>query len=196
MSGWIVVGRSRRTWGLLTAATLVLSGLAMAPPETHAALVICKKKKQIFLRENTCRTREQQIAASELGVVGPAGQNGQNGTNGTNGTNGAPGTARAYAQMDAAGTPQFVVTRTKNFTGFTRPNTGVYCLTIDPALALDPQTVAAVATVVFGNTVGITTPIVEVRGAAASSCPAGNFAVHTFDGTTASNAVSFMLVVP
>jgi hypothetical protein len=110
------------------------------------------------------------------------------------------GTARAYAQIVNQGGGSFLAERTKGFTGLTRPSTAVYCLTIDPALGIDPATVAEVASVEFGNTTGSNVGYAWPRGASTSSCPAGNFAVHTFVLTAGalvtSNAVAFNIIVP
>jgi len=74
--------------------------------------------------------------------------------------------------------------------------TGIYCLTIDPALNLDPTAVAAVAAPEFGNT-GDHGGSAEVRGAGGGSCTSDQFAVHTYDSNgAASDDVSFHLIVP
>src|SRR5579862_4806234 len=68
----------------------------------------------------------------ERGPRGPRGipgTNGTDGTNGTNGTNGAPGTARAWAQVDASGT----IVRSSNVTSVSLILTGDYCVHIAPA---------------------------------------------------------------
>jgi hypothetical protein len=61
-------------------------GVELALPQDGAAAVlICKKGKKLTLRE-TCKSKETQVAATELGVTGPPG------ADGTDGTDGAPGT--------------------------------------------------------------------------------------------------------
>jgi hypothetical protein len=109
------------------------------------------------------------------------------------GDTGAPGTARAYAQVDQAG-PVLVGARTKGFSAVTRPSTGVYCLT--PSPAIDPEATASVASPEFGGSSSVP-GFAEVRGIASNSCPAGQFAVHTFNLAGAANSgVSFFLIVP
>ena len=131
------------------------------------------------------------------GATGPAGVAGAPGANGSPGAPGADGTARAYAEVNDVSN-DYVAARTDGFTGtVTKPGaTGIYCLTPDPALGIDPSTVAAVASPSFGNT-SAHGGSAEVRGAPGGACSVTEFAVHTYDsGGTASDSVSFHIIVP
>lgn len=139
--------------------------------------------------------------AGPRGATGAAGAAGAQGTNGSAGSPGAPGadgTARAYAEVNDVSN-DYVAARTSGFTGtVTKPSatTGIYCLTPDPSLGIDPSTVAAVASPSFGNT-SAHGGSAEVRGAPGGSCSATEFAVHTYDsGGIASDSVSFHIIVP
>lgn len=112
---------------------------------------------------------------------------------------GPAGSAVAYAQI-ADTAPSLVLNRTRNITGVTRPATGTYCLSVDPAVASlvfssgEPIR-TMVATVEFGNTVPIVANArVEVRGSNAG-CGANLLEIHTFDGGTAANGISFTVAV-
>jgi Collagen triple helix repeat (20 copies) len=132
------------------------------------------------------------------GATGPAGVAGAPGVNGSPGAPGADGTARAYAEVNDVSN-DYVAARTDGFTGtVTKPGatTGIYCLTPDPTLGIDPSTVAAVASPSFGNT-SAHGGSAEVRGAPGGACSITEFAVHTYDsGGTASDSVSFHIIVP
>jgi len=136
--------------------------------------------------------------AGSRGATGAAGVAGANGPPGSPGPPGADGTARAYAEVNDISN-DYVAARTNGFTGtVTKPSatTGIYCLTPDPTLGIDPSTVAAVASPSFGNT-SAHGGSAEVRGAPGGSCSATEFAVHTYDsGGIASDSVSFHIIVP
>lgn len=132
------------------------------------------------------------------GAAGAAGAQGANGQAGSPGSPGADGTARAYAEVNDVSN-DYVAARTTGFTGtVTKPGAtiGIYCLTPDPTLGIDPSTVAAVASPSFGNT-SAHGGSAEVRGAPGGSCSATEFAVHTYDsGGIESDSVSFHIIVP
>ncbi len=132
------------------------------------------------------------------GADGSVGATGPPGSIGPTGATGASGTARAYAAVND-GTDNYVAARTSGFTGsVVKPpaTTGIYCLTIDATLGIDPTTVAAVASPEFGNS-GDHGGAAEVRGAGGGSCTSDQFAVHTYDSAgAASDEVSFHLIVP
>jgi hypothetical protein len=81
---------------VLTASTLLLSGLAAAPGAGAATLYACVKKKggtARFVNARTnCRRGETKLAWNTQGVPGRNGSNGKNGAAGKNGTNGKNGT--------------------------------------------------------------------------------------------------------
>jgi hypothetical protein len=132
------------------------------------------------------------------GGSGPAGATGPTGASGATGPTGADGTARAYAEVNDVSN-DYVAARTAGFTGtVTKPSatTGIYCLTPDPTLGIDPATVAAVASPSFGNT-SAHGGSAEVRGAPGGSCSTTEFAVHTYDSAgLESDSVSFHIIVP
>jgi len=132
------------------------------------------------------------------GTNGAPGATGSSGSTGATGATGPQGTARAYAAVND-GTDNYIATRTSGFTdSVVKPpaTTGIYCLTIDPALGIDPTTVAAIASPEFGNSLDHGGSA-EVRGSGGGSCVGGQFAIHTFDSAgAASDEVSFHLIVP
>jgi hypothetical protein len=81
---------------LLTASTLLLSGLAVAPGAGAATLYACVKKRggtARFVNARTnCRRGETKLSWNTQGVPGRNGSNGKNGAAGKNGTNGKNGT--------------------------------------------------------------------------------------------------------
>jgi Collagen triple helix repeat (20 copies) len=134
-------------------------------------------------------------AAGTTGATGMTGATGATGTTGTTGDTGPAGTARAYAEVNSAGIT-LITARTSGFTNLSRPSTGLYCLTVNPALGIDPEGVAAVASPEWGGS-SVHGGSTEVHGAASGSCSTGDFAVRTFDAAgSASNSISFNLIVP
>jgi hypothetical protein len=81
---------------VLSASTLLLSGLAAAPQAGAATLYACVKKKggaARFVNARTnCRRGETKLSWNTQGVPGRNGSNGKNGPAGKNGTNGKNGT--------------------------------------------------------------------------------------------------------
>jgi hypothetical protein len=154
-----------------------------------------KQSKKALKRRARRGPRGANGQAGAAGAPGIVGSNGSNGAVGPTGPQGPAGTARAYAQVSSTGIA-LVPARSSGFTGVSRPSTGIYCLTVQPSLGIDPETVATAASPEFGGST-IRGGSVEVHGAATLSCPTGDFAVRTFDsGGTATNAVSFTLIVP
>jgi hypothetical protein len=191
---WVVV------LALVVAVATALPAVGAPSPNTVAGKAM-RLAKQANARSK--KALKQSRKRGPVGARGPTGARGQAGTDGANGQAGAAGspgpagTARAYAQVNALSNT-YVSTRTKGFTGSVgRPGgIGVFCLTIDPALGIDPEKVAAIASPEFGNT-SDHGGSAEVRGGATSSCSSGQFAVHTFDTAGVnSNTVSFMIIVP
>lgn len=110
--------------------------------------------------------------------------------------------ALAYGQISSAG-PALIAARTKSVTAVSRPQSGVYCLTLEPAVEAlvfdtdgDP-TRPVVASVEWGNTASPTEiPIVMPRGANAV-CGDDKLEVHTESPYgTPNDAVSFTFMVP
>jgi hypothetical protein len=63
--------RKRKGSRVVAALALALGGLVLAGARVDAALVICKKKRKITLREDACRKGEARLEATELGVASP-----------------------------------------------------------------------------------------------------------------------------
>ncbi len=63
--------RRRRGERTLAAAVLALAGLGLAAPPAEGAVVICKRKRKITLRETGCRKGETALSAAELGGASP-----------------------------------------------------------------------------------------------------------------------------
>jgi hypothetical protein len=181
-----------------------------APSPIRVAKKALKTAKAANTRSKKALKRTKvRGPAGPLGLVGLAGANGLNGRDGAAGAGGAigttgstgatgatgpAGTARAYAEVSSS-SGLLVPARSSGFTVVSRPTTGIYCLTVDPALGIDPASLAAVASPEFGNST--THGSVEVHGLATGSCASGQFAVRTFDSAgTATNALSFHLIVP
>jgi collagen triple helix repeat protein len=139
-----------------------------------------------------------QGAAGSAGQMGAVGALGATGPSGATGAAGVNGTARAYAEVNDS-SDNYVAARTKGFAGtVVKPAStiGIYCLTPDPTLGIDPATVAAVAAPSFGNTTDHGGSA-EVRGSPGGSCTTSDFAVHTYDSAGApSDLVSFHVIVP
>jgi hypothetical protein len=176
----------------------------------HACYQKTKGSLRVVPAGTRCLKSERALAFNQQGIPGPRGSQGLQGLQGSQGSQGSQGlqgsqgpqgiagTARAYAQVfkDA---PSYYAPRTKGFTGTpSRPATGVYCLTVDPATGIDPTTDTAVAGVEWGNTASTSNiGFVEVRGFNTGDCAANQFDVHTLDGTgAASNLVAFTIIVP
>lgn len=76
---------------LVGGMALVLGGTMVCPPAADAAVVICKRKNKLKLRETACTSKEEPVDAAELGVTGPEGPEGPVGPQGSEGPAGAPG---------------------------------------------------------------------------------------------------------
>ena len=181
----------------VTMAKRALSTSKKANKRSKRALKVARSKA-------TRGATGKQGPAGSLGPAGPTGQTGTGGARGATGPagatgpQGAKGTARAYAEVNDVSN-DYVAARTSGFTGtVVKPasTTGIYCLTPDPSLGIDPAGVAAVASPSFGNT-SAHGGSAEVRGAPGGSCPTTDFAVHTYDSDgLASDSVSFHIIVP
>jgi hypothetical protein len=198
---------------LTLAVTLPAVG---APSPTQIAKRALKNSKKSDKRSKRALKLARKASSGQRGPAGPAGAAGPPGANGSNGSPGADGTdgargatgptgatgpqgtARAYAAVNDT-TDNYVAARTSGFSGSViKPaaTTGIYCLSVDPSLGLDPTSVAAVASPEFGNT-GDHGGSAEVRGTGGGSCASDQFAVHTYDSAgAASDDVSFHLIVP
>jgi hypothetical protein len=196
-----------RLFAVIAIVALLASSLPAigAPSPMQLAKRALKSSKKAEKRaKRALRLAKRKGPAGQRGPTGAVGPRGNDGAQGAPGATGATGptgprgTARAYAAVSDA-TNDYVAERTSGFTGpLVKPlaTTGIYCLTLDSALGIDPTTVAAVAAPEFGNSTAHGGSA-EVRGAGGGSCSAGQFAVHTYDSTgVASDSVSFHIIVP
>ena len=124
-------------------------------------------------------------AKSVRGPAGPAG---------ANGANGADGTARAYGRVGGVG-----LFRSKNVTGVTNPNVGIFCIAL--AASIDPSTTGLVAELDYNGDSTDSTHLAHVEwDSVATDCPAGQYEVRTYNitGLTASvpQNQSFFFIVP
>jgi hypothetical protein len=179
-------------------------------PVTMAKRALSASKKADKRSKRALKTARKKAARGErgqrgpTGAAGPTGQPGSTGSRGATGPSGATGaagangTARAYAEVNDS-SDNYVAARTRGFTGtVVKPasTTGIYCLTPDPSLGIDPGTVAAVAAPSFGNTTDHGGSA-EVRGSPGGSCSTSDFSIHTYDAAGApSDLVSFHIIVP
>ena len=60
--------REMLRWVGFTAGSAFVAGALLAPA-ADAAVVICKRKNKIQLRETACKSKETQIAAAELAKI-------------------------------------------------------------------------------------------------------------------------------
>lgn len=104
---------------------------------------------------------------------------------------------RAWANVSVEAA--FIPARTKGFAAVTRPKAGVYCLTLLDD-ALDPSTVAPVATVDWDNSSGANLGVYVSKSA--HQCPEGaDLGVRTYSwkagaSSKLANSVAFTIVVP
>jgi hypothetical protein len=184
-----------------------LPALGAPSPATMAKRALSTSKKADKRSKRALKAARKKSARGATGKQGPAGgiglagqpgARGATGAAGPTGTTGADGTARAYAEVNDS-SDNYVAARTKGFSGtVVKPasTTGIYCLTPDPSLGIDPATAAAVASPSFGNTTDHGGSA-EVRGSPGGSCSTSDFAVHTYDSAgAASDVVSFHIIVP
>jgi hypothetical protein len=206
------MNRTRFILALVVTALLAssLPAIGAPSPVNMAKKALRTSKKADKRAKRALKTARKKAArgatgkqgpAGPVGAPGPAGGSGARGATGpagATGAAGATGTARAYAEVNDINN-DYVPARTSGFTGsVVKPasTTGIYCLTPDSSLEIDPATVAAVASPSFGNSTAHGGSA-EVRGAPGGSCSTSEFAVHTYDSTGApSDSVSFHIIVP
>jgi len=75
----------------------------LAPPTADGAVLLCKGKKKITLRE-ACKSKETQLDPAELGAAGPTGATGAQGAQGVQGVQGPAGPGARWALVDDDGT--------------------------------------------------------------------------------------------
>jgi hypothetical protein len=68
---------------MLATGLALAVGAPLVATTADAAVVICQRKNKLKLRVDACKSKETQVPAADLGVVGPAGADGAPGANGT-----------------------------------------------------------------------------------------------------------------
>ena len=180
-----------RTWPLgAIVGALVIAVLLMGGSAVGASLITSKQ-----IKNGTIQVKDlsKKARAQLRGRRGRRGARGTPGAQGRPGAAGVPGAARAFARVDdSAGLD---VARSKGFTGITRPEPGLTCLTLDPAAGIDKTRTAWSVTVDFN-----TSPGSALLGFAAPfECPANQIGVRTAEidgGTFSFTTLSFIVVVP
>lgn len=132
--------------------------------------------------------------AGARGSDGAAGVNGADGSNGATGATGAAGTARAYASVVTGDPPYFTPGKSKGFIGITHPNSGAYCLQLEPGI--NAAEVAPVATVDYWASPN-EVAFVEVHSGG-NECDNDEIEIITrgSDGTSFADNVGFHVIVP
>jgi hypothetical protein len=123
------------------------------------------------------------------GPTGPQGAQGAQGAQGPQGVQGVAGTARAYGET----TSTFALNpaRTKNVTGISHPQRGVFCLTA--AAGIDPAASTIIPAADFANA-GTARTIAQIRSTGID-CPNGTFEVRLWDDGAAIDA-QFSFLIP
>ena len=116
------------------------------------------------------------------------------------GETGPPGSARAYAEVNAGGKflkPTFKEGKVHGFLAVTNPEEGVYCLV--PAAGIDPASSAAAVSPLWNSGFAGVPEFASRWEEPASPCGAGAFTVITASGATPANqtdSIDFSIVVP
>lgn len=128
------------------------------------------------------------------GAAGANGTKGSDGADGATGATGAAGTARAYASVVTGDPPYFTPGKSKGFIGITHPNSGAYCLQLEPGINADE--VAPVATVDYWASPN-EVAFVEVHSGG-NECNDDEIEIITrgSDGTSFADNVGFHVIVP
>lgn len=185
-------------------------GMPLAVPDAEAAVVLCQRKNRVKLRLDTCKRRETQIDATELGATGQRGVDGPQGTQGMPGpegqagppgADGAPGpagSARAYATVDRG--PVLDLTRSLGFTSVSTPGTGAHCLVLDAAAGIDLATASVLVTVKWNGSIG-NDLLAFWSSSDAFACAPGELEIRTFDFEAGgppvpSDDVGFVVLIP
>jgi hypothetical protein len=119
--------------------------------DAGAVVVICKKGKKLLLREASCKGKEQQVAASELGVVGPQGPQG---VQGPKGDMGDAGPGARWALVNASGN---IVAQSGGITVAAVPQAGEYILNFGTSVA--GKTIIVSAACLEGSCPFVGTPL-------------------------------------
>jgi hypothetical protein len=146
-----------------------------------------------FDQGEQCRFYENTLDWNQIGPTGPTGATGPTGPIGPS--------VRAYTYMNLiGGAATLDPARTKNFSGVTRPATGIYCLT--PSGGVTEAGSAPSVTVEWGQSSGNNLSAYWRSHSLGNSCPnSADFEVRTYRFTaggdnTLSDNVAFTIVVP
>lgn len=105
--------------------------------------------------------------------------------------------ARAYTTVDpspSGGTiPELRAARTRGFTAVTETGTGLYCLTLDPALGIDETRTTVVVGVDEQATYGLATP--RAAWNSTTDCGAGKIRVETYNNSALADGVAFAVII-
>jgi hypothetical protein len=184
----------------LAALVVAASGGAYAAvTASQATIVACVHNKGGGLYSaQKCARRDKRLTWNVIGPVGPAGGQGPAGAQGSAGAKGSAGAqgpagtsgALAYAYMDRTAT----LKDTRNFSGFTHPSTGTYCLVPSGGVS---ATTSPVAVLTAEYERSATSTLAAYLADGAPACPAGDYTVLTTDFSgTSTNNVAFFIVVP
>jgi hypothetical protein len=191
----VKIGRFRPTYANVTATLalfVALGGTSYAALSLPANSVGSAQVKNGSLLKKDFKAG--QLPAGKRGPAGArgaAGAAGAAGATGATGPSGAAGTARAYAQITAAGALDTSV----NSKGITvsHPTSGWYCIAFDAALGI------GVNAFIMANPLPIVNAIypIELRWASTPTCPAGQLGVITYiDTAYTAGDRSFQILVP
>jgi hypothetical protein len=184
----------RRNTIALLALFLVLGGSSYA-----AATAINGKtiKPNSIPKNRLTKTAIKQLRGNR-GPQGLRGPTGPQGVQGVQGIQGIAGTARAYGLVNGPGT---AVTRSKNVVSITHPNTGQYCITLDPSVPA--STTGAVAMPDYASDSTLGTNIAHVEFYSPSLCAGNTISFLTWEvtanGTSLVNTAQdqpFFFVIP
>lgn len=189
---------SRSASVAVTVVALIAVGGGYAIASGGGTISACVQKGTRVLYAGTCKKGERKLTWSQTGRRGPAGAKGASGAPGPQGPAGPAGPqgvqgvsgsgVLATAYMNRSGTLQ----ATRNFSGYTNPGTGEYCLvpsggvspTSNPIILLTPEWEAS-----FSGTLN------AYAANSAPFCPSGDYGVLTTSNGTLSNGVAFYAAV-
>jgi len=183
-----------RTWPLgAIIGALVIGLLLMGGSAVGASLITSKQIKNGTIQVKDLSSKARSKLRGQRGRAGPQGVPGAQGQPGATGAPGAAGSARAFARVDD--NDGLDTARSKGFTGITRPELGLTCLTLDPATGIDKTKTSWSVTVDYNTSPGNAL----LAFAAPFECQANQIGVRTaeIDGGTFSFAtLSVTVVVP
>lgn len=188
----------------MSPAALVLSILALVVATSAGTAYAAVKIGTKQLKNGavtSAKIRDGGVRSADLGDGAVTSADVANGSLGladisTTARNGLRG-ARAAATVDPSpsggSTPALVASRTHGFTSVVATGTGLYCLTLDPALGIDSTKVTAIAGVDEHTTYDLLTP--RVAWNSTSDCGAGKLRVETYNLGVLADGVGFTVLI-